>query len=509
MSGIMAGRTIILVAVVAASLAGCAVGPNYRRPPVAVPDQYYAERATAEAQSLADLPWWRLFDDPLLVNLIDQALTHGFDAQIAAARVDEARARYGVARSQFFPQVDYQAGFQRAKRDQITDPTRSTRNAWSLEAGLNWELDLWGRIRRLNESAKAGYLATEDARRGVMLSLVSDVATAYFELRELDVELEIARRTRQAFQGTYDLFSRRLEGGAASGLETSRAEASLETVAAQIPELERAIVAKENQLNFLLGRNPQPIPRESPLPPLPPAVPAGLPPQLLERRPDVREAEQSLIASNANVGVAVANFFPALSLTGLLGVVSPELNTLFTNSSTWSVAAGLVGPLFHGGQLKSEYEASKAQWRQVTVQYEATVTNALGEVSTAAMQTRLRPGAPRSPDAPPRERDHDVWAADIHLTPNDRFLYTSERTSSVLSAYGVDKATGRLAWLGATPTEKQPRGFAIDPGGRFLVCSGEKSATVSVHAIGDDGSLGAARQYPGGRGGNWVEIVAF
>jgi len=390
MSGIMARRTIILVAVVAASLAGCAVGPNYRRPPVAVPDQYYAERATAEAQSLADLPWWRLFNDPLLVNLIDQALTHGFDVRIAAARVEEARARYGVARSQFFPQVDYQTGFQRTKRDQFTDPTRSTRNAWSLEAGLSWELDLWGRIRRLNESAKAGYLATEEARRGVMLSLVSDVATAYFELRELDVELDIARRTRQAFQGTYDLFSRRLEGGAASGLETSRAEASLETVAAQIPELERAIVAKENQLNFLLGRNPQPIPRESPLPPLPPAIPAGLPPQLLERRPDVREAEQSLVAANANVGVAVANFFPALSLTGLLGVVSPELNTLFTNSSTWSVAAGLVGPLFHGGQLKSEYEASKAQWQQVTVQYEATVTSALGEVSTALIdRTKL------------------------------------------------------------------------------------------------------------------------
>jgi multidrug efflux system outer membrane protein len=390
MSGIMARRTIILVAVVAASLAGCAVGPNYRRPPVAVPDQYYAERATAEAQSLADLPWWRLFDDPLLVNLIDQALTHGFDVQIAAARVEEARARYGVARSQFFPQVDYQAGFQRAKRDQIIDPTRSTTNSWSLEAGLSWELDVWGRIRRLNESAKAGYLATEEARRGVMLSLVSDVATAYFELRELDAELEIAKRTRQAFQGTYDLFNRRLEGGAASALATSRAEASLETVAAQIPELERAIVAKENQLNFLLGRNPQPIPRDSPLPPLPPAVPAGLPPQLLERRPDIREAEQSLIAANANVGVAVANFFPAFSLTGLLGVVSPELNTLFTNSSTWSVAAGLVGPLFHGGQLKSEYEASKAQWQQVKVQYDATVTNALGEVSTALIdRTKL------------------------------------------------------------------------------------------------------------------------
>ena len=390
MSAMMHGKRRILVAVVAACLAGCAVGPNYRRPPVAVPDHYDAERATAEAQSLADLPWWRLFDDPLLVGLIDKALQHGFDVQIAAARVDEARARYGFARSQFFPQVDYQAGFQRTKRDQIIDPTRNTTNVWSLEAGLSWELDVWGRIRRLNESAKAGYLATEEARRGVMLSLVSDVATAYFELRELDAELDIAKRTREAFQGTFELFNRRLEGGASSALATSRAEAALETVAAQIPELERAIVAKENQLNFLLGRNPQPIPRQTPLPPLPPAVPAGLPPQLLERRPDIREAEQSLIAANANVGVAIANFFPAFSLTGLLGVVSPELNTLFTHSSTWSIAAGLVGPLFHGGQLKSEYEASKAQWQQVKVQYEATVTNALGEVSTALIdRTKL------------------------------------------------------------------------------------------------------------------------
>ncbi|HXZ24934.1 MAG TPA: efflux transporter outer membrane subunit [Nitrospiria bacterium] len=376
-------NTAILVAVVAVSLCGCAVGPNYHRPIVAVPGQYYAEQGEAEARSLADLPWWRLFHDPLLVSLIDDALKNGFDVRIAAARVEEARARYGVARSQFFPQVDYQAGFQRGRQNQLVNPNRPTQSAWTLEAGLSWELDLWGRIRRLNESAKAGYLATEEARRGVMLSLVSDVATTYFELRELDVEMEIAKRTREAFQGTYDLFNRRLEGGAASALETSRAEAALESVAAQIPELERAIVAKENQLNFLLGRNPQPIPRQTPLPPLPPAVPGGLPAQLLERRPDVREAEESLIAANANIGVAVANFFPAFSLTGLLGVVSPELNTLFTNSTTWSIAAGMVGPLFHGGQLKSEYEASKAQWQQVKVQYEATVTNALSEVSTA------------------------------------------------------------------------------------------------------------------------------
>jgi multidrug efflux system outer membrane protein len=377
----MVGRTGILVALAALFLMSCAVGPNYKRPPVAPPDRYYAETAAAEAQSLADLPWWRLFDDPLLAGLIDEALKNGFDARIAAARVEEARARYGVARSQFFPQVDYQAGYQRS---------RFTDSAWSLQAGLSWELDLWGRVRRLNESARAGYLASEEARRGVMLSLVSDVATAYFELRELDVELEIAKRTREAFQGTYDLFNRRLEGGAASALETARAEAALQTVAAQIPELERAIVAKENQINFLVGRNPQPIVRNTLPPPLPPVIPAGLPSQLLERRPDIREAEQSLVAANANVGVTVANFFPTISLTGVAGVVSPELNTLFSTGGSWSIAAGLVGPLFHGGQLKSEYEAAKARWEQVKVQYEATVTNALGEVSTALIdRTKL------------------------------------------------------------------------------------------------------------------------
>jgi multidrug efflux system outer membrane protein len=193
-----------------------------------------------------------------------------------------------------------------------------------------------------------------------------------------------------AFQYTYDLFSRPLEGGAASGLDTARAEAALGTVASQIPELERAIVAKENQINFLLGRNPQPILRDSPGPPLPPAIPAGLPSQLLERRPDIREAEQSLVAANANIGVAKANFFPTISLTGLLGVVSPELHNLFDNSGTWSIAAGLVGPLFQGGRITAEYQSAKAQWQKVRVQYDSTVTSAFGEVSTALIdRTKL------------------------------------------------------------------------------------------------------------------------
>jgi multidrug efflux system outer membrane protein len=365
------------------ALAGCAVGPNYKRPSVPVPQGFYGEERAAEARSIADAAWWDVFDDPVLKGLVDEALRNGFDARLAAARVEEARARFGVARSERFPSVFYEGGWERGRADQTVNPSGETLTRWTADVGVSWEVDLWGRIRRLNESARAEYLATEEARRGVLLSLVSDVAIAYMDLRELDRELEIARRTTEAFQDTYDLFSRRLEGGAASALETSRAEASLGQVAAEIPEIERAIVARENQINFLLGRNPQPIVREGPLMAVPPDVPPGLPSTLLERRPDVRQAEQLLIAANANIGVAKANFFPTLSLTGLFGNVSPELGDLFSKGKTWSVGAGLLGPLFQGGRIKRNYEAVQAQWRQARIQYEAAAANAFSDVSRA------------------------------------------------------------------------------------------------------------------------------
>ena len=373
------------VAVVLAGLVfgSCAVGPNYQRPRLLVPTHFYGEQAVAEARTLADLPWWEVFDDPVLKGLIGEALENGYDARLAAARVEEARARYGIARSDFLPQAGYTAGWTRERQDQFFNPDGTTDTKWTAKLGFSWELDLWGRIRRLNEAARARYLATEEARRGVLLSLASDVAIAYFELRELDAELEIARRTTAAFQDTYDLFNRRLEGGAASALETSRAEASLGQVAAQIPELERAIVARENEINLLLGRSPRPIPRDAPLAPLPPAVPPGLPATLLERRPDLRQAEQELVAANANIGAAKAAFFPTLSLTGLFGNVSPELGEVFSKGKTWSMAANLLGPLFTGGSLKRNVAATKAQWEQAKVLYEAAVTNALAEVSTA------------------------------------------------------------------------------------------------------------------------------
>jgi multidrug efflux system outer membrane protein len=368
-------------------LAGCAVGPNYKRPLVPVPERFYGEGGpanVADARSLADAPWWEVFDDPVLKSLVDEALRHGFDARLAAARVQEARAQYGIARSEFFPSVDYQGSWNRQRADRILNPSGKAQTRWTVEAGLSWELDLWGRIRRLNEAALAQYLATEEARRGVMLSLVSDVAVAYLELRELDEDLAIAKNTTAAFQDTYDLFRRRLEGGAASALETERAAASLAHVAAQIPEIERAIVARENQINFLLGRNPQPIARAGPGFAAPPDVPPGLPSTLLTRRPDIRRAEQLLVAANAGVGVAKADFFPRLSLTGFFGQVSPELGSLFEGQSrTWGIGPSLVGPVFQGGRVKRGYEAARARRDQAVVSYEATVSNAFGEVSRA------------------------------------------------------------------------------------------------------------------------------
>ena len=379
LGGRRSGATVLL----GLALAGCVIGPNYKRPLVPVPERFYADERAAEARSLADVPWWDVFDDPILKGLIEEAIRNGFDARLATARVQEARARFGIVRSQFFPSVEYEGGWQRARPDQIVNPSGETQTRWTVDAGFSWEADLWGRIRRLNEAALAAYLATEEGRRGVLLSLVSDVATAYIDLRELDRELEIAKSTTAAFQGTYDLFNRRLEGGAASALETARAEASLAQVAAQIPEIGRAIVARETQINFLLGRNPQPISREGPLIALPPEVPAGLPSTLLERRPDIRQAEQVLIAANAGVGVAKADFFPRLSLTGFFGNVSPELGDLFSQGKTWSIGSGLLGPVFQGGRIKRSYEAAQARWQQARIEYEATAANAFGEVSRA------------------------------------------------------------------------------------------------------------------------------
>jgi multidrug efflux system outer membrane protein len=374
-------RKSVSLAVLLLVFAGCTVGPKYKRPVIQAPDKYYTE-AAPHPESIADLAWWELFRDPVLQGLIREALENNASVNIAAARVEQARAQAGVARSLYFPQIGYGGDITSQKF-----PTPLIRNDtyYSYNFSLSWELDLWGRIRRLNEQQRALFFASLDVQRGVWLSLVSDVAQAYFELRALDALLDVARETGQSFQESYNLFNKKLEGGAGSALETSRAEGALANVLAQIPDLDRQITAKENQISVLLGRNPGPIPRGAPLAAQydPSEVPAGLPSTLLERRPDVRQAEQQLIASNAAVGVAKADFFPVLSLTGLLGGVSPELSELVNSGKLWSAGGGLAGPLFTGGRLKKQYKLAQAQRDEFELSYKYSLTQAFGEVSTA------------------------------------------------------------------------------------------------------------------------------
>ncbi|HVT61711.1 MAG TPA: efflux transporter outer membrane subunit [Thermoanaerobaculia bacterium] len=385
--------TLFALLAIVAALGGCAaVGPNYQRPPVTPPDRMYGQSGPAAAASLADLPWWEIFQDPTLRALIEEALHNGYDVRIAAARVEESRARFGIAGSAFDPQIGYQGQAVRERFSKFQTAASSaaggiTADLLTANVNVSWEIDVWGRVRRLAESAKAQYLATEEARRGVTLSLVSEVATAYFDLRQLDEDLEIARRTTAAFQDTYDLFNRQLEGGIASALATSDAEAALAGEAAQVPALESQIVAKENQVARLLGRAPGPIARGAALgeQALRPEIPAGLPAALLLRRPDLRQAEQQLIAANADIGVARAAFFPEISLTGLLGGLSPDLARLFGQGRTWSLGGGVTGPLFKGGALRGQYRVAVAQWEQARLGYEQAVNNALGEVSTALL----------------------------------------------------------------------------------------------------------------------------
>jgi len=366
-------------------LAGCAVGPNYKKPEIATPVQFYGDTAAAEARSLADLPWWGVYQDTVLTSLIRQALDSGYSVRYAAARVEEARARYGVAKSQFYPQVNYGAGAsQQRLPTTLFSGTGEPGDLYTASVSASWEIDLWGRIRRLNQQAKSQYLATEEAQRGVALSLTTEVAESYFQLRELDDLLIIARNTAANFQATYEMFQRQVQGGVASAIQTYRAEASLATALATIPDLERQIVARENQITLLLGRGPGPVPRGLDLAsqPQPAEIPAGLPSTLLLRRPDVRGAEQQLIAANANVGANIAAMFPTISLTGLFGAASPELNTMFGAGTVWSVGAGLLGPLFQGGKLRKNVAIAKAQFQQALILYEQSVNNSFGEVST-------------------------------------------------------------------------------------------------------------------------------
>ncbi|AHF89157.1 RND transporter [Opitutaceae bacterium TAV5] len=383
-----------LLTVVAALLAGCAVGPDYKPRPVTTPSGYrtgaVADPAGSPAATAADLPWWQIYTDPALAALLRDALAANYDIALAATRVEQARQAVAQARSGYYPTLDYSGAASRGRNQFAGNPSPSplgaTRDDATAVLGASWELDLWGRVRRLDEAARARYLATEEARNAVVTTLVADVAQAWYELLELDAELGIARKTRESFERSYKLFDERLRGGVASTIETARAAAAVAQTAAAIPVLEREIILKENQINLLLGRPPGPVERQARLDALaaPPALPAGLPADLLARRPDLRGTEQNLRAANADIGVAIAEYYPRLNLTGALGRVSPDLSD-FTHGSgnLWSILGGLTGPLFQGGRIKAGVAAARARWEEARLTHEQAVLNALNEVSEA------------------------------------------------------------------------------------------------------------------------------
>ncbi len=382
-------RLNVLVAFLAATalLAGCAVGPSYKRAPVPTPPSFRDQVQTNTTNSFADLPWQQVFTDPALQSLIRTALTNNYDVRIAVTRVEQARELAVQARSDLFPQLGYAGTVARGKNaasGNAVFTSGTTASVFMAAANASWEIDLWGRIRRLTESARAQYLATDEARRGVTISVISDVAQSWYQLLALDEELAIAKRASNSFGDSLRIFSERLQGGVASRLETSSAEALQASAAAAVPRLEQQIALQENQLSVLLGLPPKPIERGNlSITNLPETeVPAGLPSALLERRPDIRAAEQQLRSANAQIGVAIADFFPQLSLTALFGQVSPEASAFTSGgANAWSIAANAAGPIFQGGRLASQYRQSKAAWEQAKLQYQYTVLNALQEVS--------------------------------------------------------------------------------------------------------------------------------
>jgi multidrug efflux system outer membrane protein len=385
---------LMAVTLAALSAGACTVGPNYERPQVAQPDAFRSQITTAEANSFADLPWWDVFNDPALQALIGEALTNNNDLAIAAARIEQARAQLGISRSELYPQIGY--GAEGGVQETLVPQPRNidTTNYGSIGGFLNaaWELDIWGRVRRQNEAAQANLFAQEEVRRGIMLSLVSDVAAGYFRLLRLDRELAIAEESSSTHKRTLDLFVLRFEGGRDSRLPSERARASYESSTGRVADLQRQIAQQENALSTLVGGYPHDIQRGLPLTAQTlPETPVGLTTDLLRRRPDIRRAEQEMIRANAEVGVAVANFYPRIGLSTLAGVFGVDGDgNISGDFGVWNILGNLAGPIFTGGRLESAYDERRAFWDETIAQYRQTILVAFRETSDALVaQQRL------------------------------------------------------------------------------------------------------------------------
>jgi outer membrane protein, multidrug efflux system len=374
--------------------AGCMMGPKYKRPTANVPQEYRAPapQQAAAASSLGNEKWWQAYQDPVLTELIHTAVAQNYDVRIAAARVLEAQAQVGITRANQLPSANVGADVfsqQNAKVSKLF-PAYEV-NGGELNLSVIWNLDFWGKYRRQTEAARAQLLATEWGQRAVLSSLVANVATAYFQLRALDSELEISQRTLASRQQSLKLTQVLETHGSGSGLDVSQAEQLVYTASETIPDLERQIQQQENVLSVLLGENPQSVPRGRALTeqPVPETVPAGLPSELLERRPDIRQVEQIMVAANAQIGVAKASFFPSLSLTGLGGLESDSLHHFISQpSETWSGAFSVSQPVFQGGALRSQLRLARANWQDAVFSYQQAVQNALEQVSNSLVASQ-------------------------------------------------------------------------------------------------------------------------
>lgn len=387
-------RRFLAVVLFTLSLGGCMVGPDYRRPTVDVPPSWRI--AEKDALELVNTAWWEQFNDPVLNGLITIALQENKDLLIATARIDEFRGRYAIAHAPLFPQIGAgaSAGRQRTTQQGQVPLPASAQNPvdnYNVSIFASWEFDFWGKYRRQSEAARANLISTEEGKRSVILSLVASVAGAYVNLRDLDRQLEIALHTAKTREESYKIFTLRFQGGLISELELSQVKSEYEQALATIPAIRKSIAQQENALSVLLGRNPGPVARGRSIDDLKlPAVPAGLPSDLLESRPDIRQAEQNLIAANAQIGVARAQYFPNISLTGMFGWESTKLSGLFTGpANTWSWSVPLVQPIFTGGAVAGQVKTAEAFREEVVFQYQKAIQNAFRDVEDALIDQRL------------------------------------------------------------------------------------------------------------------------
>jgi multidrug efflux system outer membrane protein len=377
-----------LALAISISISGCVLGPDYTRPPVDAPAAFRFE--PKEVAETANTEWWKQFGDPVLDRLIATALANNLNVKVAAANVEQAAGVFTQTRSGLFPHIGYAGTAERLRATEtgatpFINGIPNPQDAYGALLTASWEIDLWGRIRRLSESARANLFSTDEARRGVILSLVASVATNYLTLRGLDEQLVIANRTLDAYAQSVRLYELQFKYGQTSQITVAQVQSQYETAAAQIPQIESQIAQTENAISILLGKNPGPIPRGKSVYDLAlPSVPAGVPSTLLERRPDLRQAEETLIAANAQIGAARALYFPTISLTGAFGGSSSQLSNLFAGPSrVWNYTGQVVGPIFTFGAVSGQVAQAEASQRSALYNYQYSIQNAFADVDNS------------------------------------------------------------------------------------------------------------------------------